>query len=374
MEQVTSWVKQHFDRFGEWPNRQSGEIADVLGETWSGIDNALIMGKRGLAEGSSISFIVSTEFGVRKSGFLPTLTEEQICRWAQSHKDRTGEWPRQRSGAVHDAEGERWNIIDAALKNGYRGLAGGITLRSLLEKQFGLPRAKNSATLTVEQILEWAQSHKTRTGEWPTPRSGSISGTSGESWDRIDIILNKGGRGLPGGTSLRKTLEPEVQLTMGTILTWISTHHDRTGDWPLVLSGVIEDAPEETWVRLDALLRSGGRGLAGGTSLANLLAEQFGVKDRRGRKPSANDSPLSVEIILEWASSYKSRTGDWPKILTGAIEDAPGESWAGIDRLLRSGGRGLKGGSSLPRLLAEHYSVKDRRGRPSRKSDTQAGR
>jgi len=34
--------------------------------------------------------------------------------------------------------------------------------------------------------------------------------------------------------------------------------------------------------------------------------------------------------------------------------EAPLETWQAIDHCLRSGGRGLNGGSSLARILAEH--------------------
>lgn len=154
-----------------------------------------------------------------------------------------------------------------------------------------------------------------------------------------------------------------MQLTNEVILQLAKAHHDHTGDWPLILSGSVQGVPGETWARIDAALRSGSRGLAGNSSLAMLLADHFGIQDRRGRRPGQNDSLLSIEIILEWAYNYRNRAGKWPVIQAGQIEDAPGETWARIDYLLRVGGRGLPGKSSLPQLLAERLGVKEHRGR-----------
>ena len=62
--------------------------------------------------------------------------------------------------------------------------------------------------------------------------------------------------------------------------------------------------------------------------------------------------PLTVEQILAWADAYRARTGRWPTARSGPVPEAPGETWSGIDRGLRVGGRGLPGGYSLARLLA----------------------
>ena len=71
-----------------------------------------------------------------------------------------------------------------------------------------------------------------------------------------------------------------------------------------------------------------------------------------GRRPA-----LTVVRILAWADAQQARTGQWPHWGSGAVADAPGETWLRIDRALRRGFRGLPGGYSLYRLL------KERRGR-----------
>jgi hypothetical protein len=65
------------------------------------------------------------------------------------------------------------------------------------------------ATLTVEQILRWADSHHLRTGQWPKIDSGPVAERPAELWRKIDNALRLGLRGLPGGLSLPRLLERE---------------------------------------------------------------------------------------------------------------------------------------------------------------------
>ena len=52
--------------------------------------------------------------------------------WADLHEQRTGVWPHARSGAIPEAPGETWHIVETALTKGVRGLPGGATLAQLL--------------------------------------------------------------------------------------------------------------------------------------------------------------------------------------------------------------------------------------------------
>src|SRR5258708_2142616 len=69
---------------------------------------------------------------------------------------------------------------------------------------------------------------------------------------------------------------------------------------------------------------------------------------KRARRPL-----LSIDQILEWADAWHARHNAWPNVLSGPIEEAPGETWVGINTALTIGVRGLPGGSSLA-LLFEH--------------------
>ena len=135
---------------------------------------------------------------------LPPLTVEQILTWADTHHERTGEWPHHKSGGVPDAPGERWQNLDAALLQGHRSLPKGSSLAKLLAEHRGIRNAGNPPDFTVDEIRSWIDAHKQRTGEWPRVRSGPISERPDETWRRIDNALVHGLRGLPGGSSLAR--------------------------------------------------------------------------------------------------------------------------------------------------------------------------
>src|SRR5262249_38383270 len=158
--------------------------------------------------------------------------------------------------------------------------------------------------LSMEQILAWADDFRVRTGTWPMKNSGIIPDTGRETWFGIDAALQKGGRGLPGDSSLPKLLAEHrgvrnrKQLppyTEEQILLWADAHHARTGEWPTSSSGPIRDAPGETWMAVQVALRQGRRGFPGGSSLALLLGERRKVRNVWTRPL------LSVEQILQWA-------------------------------------------------------------------------
>jgi hypothetical protein len=84
-------------------------------------------------------------------------------------------------------------------------------------------------------------------------------------------------------------------------------------------------------------------------------------------KPQQWTAPeLSIEEILSWADYHRGRTGKWPKRDSGPVYLAPSrfELWKMVDNALYYGGRGLPGGSSLARLLAEHRGARNNKARP----------
>jgi hypothetical protein len=130
-------------------------------------------------------------------------------------------------------------------------------------------------------------------------------------------------------------------------------HDELTGAWPTENSGSIPGTRGEVWENVNQALRVGDRGLLGGDTLARLLARRLDIRN------PANIPRLTVRRILAWADEHHDRTGQWPRRLSGAIDGAPGESWLAIDDALRQGHRGLKGGSSLARLLARRRGVRN---------------
>jgi hypothetical protein len=61
-------------------------------------------------------------------------------------------------------------------------------------------------TLTVEQVLAWADAHKARMGRWPSALSGPVIGVPGETWGALETALREGHHGLPGGDCLARLL------------------------------------------------------------------------------------------------------------------------------------------------------------------------
>jgi hypothetical protein len=135
------------------------------------------------------------------------------------------------------------------------------------------------------------------------------------------------------------------RLTLTQILAWADAHYQRTKRWPSVESGPIHGAAGETWKAIHQALVSGCRGLPGAGTLARLLAAERGVRNHCGLPPH------SIDEILAWAEAHYQRNGHWPHHQSGSVEEAPGETWSGINASLGKGNRGLPGGASLAYLI-----------------------
>jgi hypothetical protein len=188
-----------------------------------------------------------------------------------------------------------WDTIDRALRNGKRGLSGGTSLARLLTQCRGARNRHYLPRLSEDQIVSWAAAYRQRTGRWPAHRREEVAEAPGEFWCNLDGALRRGGRGLPGGSSLRDLLcrrlgrccrRAAPPLTVEQVLTWADAHHARTGRWPHAMSGPVAEAPEETWRAVNLALWQGHRGLPGGTSLSRLLDEH-----RRGTGPRGLRGP-----------------------------------------------------------------------------------
>ncbi|HZU39320.1 MAG TPA: hypothetical protein VFA18_25565, partial [Gemmataceae bacterium] len=356
-----------YERTGLWPRRTFGRIPGTLGETWSAVNSALRAGLRGLPGGSSLARLLAEHRGVRNPKGLRPYTVEQILAWADAHHERTGHWPTIHSGPIPEAPGETWQAVHAALSNGKRGMPGGSSLPRLLAVERGARNIHNLPDLTPKQILRWIDAYQRRTGEWPTKASGPIPEAPGETWQTVDRSLREGVRGLSARSSLAQLLAKHrgvrnpkglPPLRVSQILTWADAYRARTGQWPTLHSGPIPEAPGEDWAAVDHALRHGVRSLPSGSSLARLLAQKRGVRNK------AAAPPLTVKQILAWADAHYCQTGRWPRYKDGVITRVPQETWNGVDAALRAGGRGLPGGSSLARLLAEHRGVRNKKDLP----------
>jgi hypothetical protein len=144
------------------------------------------------------------------------------------------------------------------------------------------------------------------------------------------------------------------RLTVERILRWADAHRRRTGKWPDARSGPVLGVSGQTWLAVNLALTFGCRGLAGGSSLARLLAE------RRGRRNQARAPRLTFRQVLAWADAHRARTRRWPTVASGPVAEAHGETWEAVNRALMRGSRGLAGGSSLARLLAERRGKRNK--------------
>jgi hypothetical protein len=224
-----------------------------------------------------------------------------------------------------------------------------------------MPRSRlrlrpNRPSLRIDQVLAWADAWFAAHGRWPNVNSGRIPGTIDDTWARIDDSLRNGYRGLPERPrlSLAKLLEKRrgvrnsefpPSLSTRRIVQWAKQHRMRTGHWPTLKSREIEGAPGESWNAVDLALRRGKRGMAGGSSLAQVLATHCGVRN------PARPPRLTVKSILRWSDAYYSRHGKRPTGKSGPIDGTASETWLAIDKALAAGHRGLPGGSSLAQLL-----------------------
>ncbi len=367
LEDILAWARHYRESTGQWPSKTTGEIPGTFGITWAIIDAALREGTRGLPGGSSLAQLLTDNCGARNIQSLPPLNEPQILAWADAYQARTGSWPAADSGTIPDSGGEKWLSVDNALRLGLRGLPGHSSLAQVLARCRGVRNRKRLPPLTEQAILAWADAWKVRTGQWPRGRSGQIPEAPGETWTAVDMALRRGLRGLAGGSSLALLLADHrgvrnvwsrPNLSHEHILAWVDAHQQRTGQWPHLNSGPISEAPGETWQSVNHALKRGSRGLPGGYSLAELLAVERGVRNYASRPP------LSRKTILQWAVAFQRRMGRWPTASSGPVPEAPGESWHTLDEALRRGWRGLRGGSSLARLLDSYGKRRNRAALP----------
>ncbi len=308
-------------------------------------------GARSLPGGSSLALLLADKRGAQNIWNLPSLTVEQILAWADAFHGRTGKWPGQSSGPIPEAPGETWGAVVNALWEGSRGLPAGLTLSQILALERSV-RNRNRAIqcrLSRKRILAWTIAHHERTGKWPTGKSGPIPEAPGETWGAVEAALDRGRRGLRGGSSIARLLASyEIKrnrsalprLTYKRILAWADAHLARTGQWPNTNSGPIEDAPGELWRSIDNSLRRGFRGLAEGSSLAELLARKRLL-------------PLTLDQVWEWAELHFRRTGQWPNRDSGPIAEALGENWNMVSLAFLQGKRGLPSGLTLAKFLVE---------------------
>ncbi len=203
VEQILIWADAYKTATGDWPKRESGQV-EGTNDTWFGIDKSLRRGSRGLTVDSSLAKLLAEHRDVPNKQDLPSLSVSQILIWMDKHKEATGYWPNHKSGQVTGTN-EMWAGVNMALSQGLRGLSDKSSLAKLLAEHRSVRNRRDPPALTITQILAWVDDHKSATGDWPSMKSGEVTGTD-ETWLRIDDSLRAGRRGLPGNSSLARLL------------------------------------------------------------------------------------------------------------------------------------------------------------------------
>jgi hypothetical protein len=132
--EIRTWAEAHKNRTGTWPRVKAGSIPEAPGETWSGVNAALMVGMRGLPGGDSLAKLLAREFGKRNLADVPPLTLARIRKWLRQHHATTGQWAKYTSGPIAGVPGETWGAVDNALHKGRRGLPGGSSVARVVRE------------------------------------------------------------------------------------------------------------------------------------------------------------------------------------------------------------------------------------------------
>lgn len=208
VRKILEWADAHFQRTGKWPIKNSGFIVGTYGEEkWENVHACLVRGGRSLPGGITLAQLLERERGVTNRKHQLRLTHKLILTWADAFIERNGDWPIQRSGRIAESPEHTWLSIDAALRVGSRGLPGGDSLAALLARKRGARKKRNLPRYTVTQILQWADAHRARTGQWPRHLSGPIHEAPRETWLAVEMALRQGIRGLRRRSTLFRLLK-----------------------------------------------------------------------------------------------------------------------------------------------------------------------
>ncbi len=225
---IIEWATQYFSIHDKKPTRYSGIIEFVSKEyegiTWAIVNKALEHGVRGFPGGSSLAKLIQKKLNIKNHMDLPKLTEEMIVKWISQYIEKHKEKPTKDRGIIEFASGTykgiTWGAVISALTKGGRGLPKGSSLATLIQGKLNIKNHMNLPKLTEEIIIEWAKLHLNKYKKKPSQNSGEIEFASEDykpiTWLAINTALDKGGRGLPGGSSLALLVEKYLGIKRRT--------------------------------------------------------------------------------------------------------------------------------------------------------------
>jgi superfamily II DNA or RNA helicase len=143
-------------------------------------------------------------------------------------------------------------------------------------------------------------------------------------------------------------------LLIALINQFIDAHGRKPSKWDEVVTFAKDDFEGITWNAINATLVRGNQTLPGGSSLADFIETEFGIKN-----PKSNPT-ISPDTIYELIQNFITLHGRKPQATDGAIDyTEEGLTWEILDRRLRDGNSGLESGSSLTKFIETHFGIRD---------------
>jgi hypothetical protein len=303
------------------------------------------------------SFAARLKEGLRIAQGAPVAVADLHVELWDFHQ-RRGDWPSVNAGYAERLQAD-YRHLDHYLRVGQRGLGPGSSLyqecvRVADAKGVAIEdRRGDSTPLTLEVVQESIGEYYRRTGQFPTKRTSGES-PLGVTWGTLDFYLRRGGlRRLPGGTMLDKQvlvvkrqfgmLNESEPITEEHVLAAINDHHDDIGSYPDRATRGEVPLIGGAWGSLNNRLRKGLLGAP--ASLAELVGK---VRQQRGGLPRGTKQPLTLAAVHAAIVTHRRQHGIVPTRQTEGLSGL-GIGWGTIDNLLKKGGRGFPGGSSLAR-------------------------
>jgi hypothetical protein len=303
LDMIRNWIHQHITKHKKKPTVKNGIVEfaenEFKGISWASVANAMSKGTRGLAKGLSLAQFIQKEFGISNHYSLPPISVSIILQWINAFIKKYNRKPTQNDGIIEFARSEykniTWHSVNFFLWKGGRGLPKGSSLAQFIEKKLGIRNRNIPPSFTEDQILDWIGQYFVKYKKKPTKTSGIVEFAErnyrGTTWSEIDSSFKRGKRGLHISSLAqfiqkkldikRRTHPPDLNLEL--ILDWAQKYYSKYNIKPTAKNKVIEfainDHQGETWLAVDAALRKGRRGLAGGSSLANLIHDKLGIKN-----------------------------------------------------------------------------------------------
>lgn len=164
---------------------------------------------------------------------------------------------------------------------------------------------------------------------------------------------------LTGGTIAKfaERLNERYKTTFGAPISLEDVHaelwdfYQREGDWPSAFSGEIERFGI-SYKHLNQYLLVGTRGLPGRSSVYRECEKVAAAKGVSIRAFSRDDSPLTVEMVRDAIRQFNEEHKRFP--VKAEVGMSPlGFTWQTLNFYLRTGYRGLPGGSTLTKEVEE---------------------